>query len=198
MHAPLVTTTSRRPTAAPLGVAAVAALVVALTTGCSTPPTGPDAGAVHHAAARADDGDRTPTWVWPTGSNAVVRGWEQPADEYAAGHRGIDVAAAPGATVVAVADGTVSFAGQVAGRGVVSIDHGGGLVSTLDSVDPRVAEGEVVAQGDQVGAVAVGHCSDAAPCLHLGARLDGRYVDPMPFLPTAAWPVLLPESAWPG
>ncbi|WIA98890.1 murein hydrolase activator EnvC [Curtobacterium sp. MCBA15_012] len=137
-------------------------------------------------------------WVWPTGGRVVERGWEAPADEYAAGHRGIDVDAAVGTQTVAVADGVVSFAGQVAGRGVVSIDHGDGLVSTLDSVAPLVAGGEVVRRGDPIGTVAVGHCSAEASCVHLGARVDGRYIDPTPYLPAAAWPVLLPESAWPG
>ncbi|PCN47404.1 peptidase M23 [Curtobacterium sp. 'Ferrero'] len=137
-------------------------------------------------------------WVWPTGSRVVSRPWEAPEDEYAAGHRGIDVRAALGTPAVAVADGTVTFAGAVAGRSVVSIDHGHGLVSTLDSVAPTVSTGDEVTQGQTVGIVAVGHCPANDPCVHLGARLDERYVDPAPYLPAAAWPVLLPESAWPG
>jgi murein DD-endopeptidase MepM/ murein hydrolase activator NlpD len=137
-------------------------------------------------------------WVWPTGSRVVARPWEPPEDDYAAGHRGIDVAAALGTTAVTVDDGVVAFAGAVGGRPVVTIDHGGGLVSTLDSVQPSVARGDAVEQGDAVGLVAVGHCPADDPCLHLGARLDGQYVDPTPYLSAAAWPVLLPESAWPG
>lgn len=137
-------------------------------------------------------------WVWPTGSRVVERAWEAPSSDYAAGHRGIDVPSALGSTASAVDDGTVAFAGAVGGRTVVTIDHGDGLVSTLDSVTPLVAAGDEVAQGDAVGRVSVGHCPASAPCLHIGARVDGRYVDPMAYLPPAAWPVLLPESAWPG
>lgn len=128
----------------------------------------------------------------------VERAWEAPSSDYAAGHRGLDVPAALGRVASAVDDGTVAFAGAVGGRTVVTIDHGGGLVSTLDSVTPLVTAGDEVEQGDPVGTVSVGHCPAAAPCLHLGARVDGRYVDPMPYLPPAEWPVLLPESSWPG
>lgn len=148
-------------------------------------------------AGGADSADGAP-WVWPTGSRVVVRPWEAPADDYAAGHRGIDVPASIGTPAVAAADGTVSFAGAVAGRSVVSVDHGGGLVSTLDSVTPDVTTGDAVSQGEVVGRVAVGHCPATDPCVHLGARLDDRYVDPTPYLPAAAWPVLLPESDWRG
>lgn len=147
------------------------------------------------ASARPDRAEAR--WVWPTGSRVVERAWEAPSSDYSAGHRGLDVPAPLGATAVAVADGTVAFAGAVGGRSVVTIDHGGGLVSTLDSVEPLVSAGDEVGQGDAVGRVAVGHCPASAPCLHLGARVDGRYVDPMPYLPPAEWPVLLPESAWP-
>jgi murein DD-endopeptidase MepM/ murein hydrolase activator NlpD len=137
-------------------------------------------------------------WIWPTGSRVVGRAWEAPSSDYAAGHRGLDVPAAVGSTASAVDDGTVAFAGAVGGRTVVTIDHGDGLVSTLDSVTPLVAAGDEVVQGTPVGRVSVGHCPASAPCLHLGARVDGRYVDPMAYLPPAEWPVLLPESAWPG
>lgn len=122
----------------------------------------------------------------------VLRPFEAPANDYGPGHRGLDVAATIGGPALAPADGVVAFAGPVAGRGVVTIDHGDGLVSTLDSVTPTVATGAVVSRGGQVGVVTAGHCPASAPCLHLGARIDGRYVDPRPYLGTAAWPVLLP------
>jgi murein DD-endopeptidase MepM/ murein hydrolase activator NlpD len=154
-----------------------------------------DAPARDGPVARVSNSHAAP-WVWPTGSRVVERPWEPPAGDYAAGHRGIDVLTELGTVAVAVDDGVVAFAGSVGGRGIVTIDHGTGLVSTLDSVTPTVAKDDVVAQGHVVGVVAVGHCSASAACLHLGARLDDRYVDPTPYLPAAEWPVLLPESAW--
>ena len=160
--------------------------------------TGSGTGAGADARAGVVAGDATAPWAWPTGTRVVGRPWEAPANDYAAGHRGIDVPAALGAGAAAVDDGTVAFAGSVGGRPVVTVDHGDGLVSTLDSVTPTVAAGDVVEQGDVVGTVAVGHCPASAPCLHLGARLDGRYVDPTPYLPAAEWPVLLPEGTWDG
>lgn len=180
-----------------LRAALVVLLLSAVGTGCAAAPTSaPEPRTV--PMGTEDDRATDAPWVWPTGSRQVVRAWEQPDGDYGPGHRGIDVGAALGTTAVAVADGTVSFAGQVAGRGVVSIDHGEGLVSTLDSVDPTVRAGTSVEQGEPVGRVAVGHCPASAPCVHLGARRDDRYVDPLPFLPAAAWPVLLPDDAWPG
>lgn len=158
----------------------------------------------HTPAVTLDPHDRTGSesaatpWVWPTGTRVVERGWEPPSDDYAAGHRGIDVPAALGTLTGAVDDGTVAFAGAVGGRTVVTVDHGDGLVSTLDSVQPLVAAGDAVRQGEPVGRVSVGHCPAVTPCLHVGARVDGRYVDPTRYLPPAEWPVLLPESAWPG
>lgn len=179
-----------------IGLLGALGLVGVLTASSATPTPVPD--------GLVDQRDRTAAtraaepWVWPTGTRVVERGWEPPSDDYAAGHRGIDVPAPIGTLADAVDDGTVAFAGSVGGRSVVTIDHGGGLVSTLDSVQPLVAAGDDVRQGDPVGRVSVGHCPATAPCLHLGARVDGRYVDPMPYLPPAEWPVLLPESAWPG
>lgn len=173
------------------------ATVVPGTTSARLLPVGA-ADAVPLTSDTTDHAAGTASWVWPTGTRVIRRPWEAPADDYAAGHRGIDVPAALGTPAVAVDDGEVAFAGSVAGRPVVTIDHGDGLVSTLDSVSPSAEKGDVVQQGDVVGAVAVGHCPASTPCLHLGARIDGRYVDPTPYLPAAAWPVLLPEAAWPA
>lgn len=137
-------------------------------------------------------------WSWPTGSHAIVRGFEAPATVYAAGHRGIDVAAAVGEPVRAVDDGVVAFAGTVVDRGVVAVDHDG-VRSSVEPVDPAVHVGEAVHRGEVIGHVSTGG-SHAAGVLHLGARIragDGwAYVSPLLYLGGATRAVLLPLSAW--
>ncbi|PZF14834.1 M23 family peptidase [Curtobacterium sp. MCPF17_011] len=149
-------------------------------------------GAASDPAQHAAPGSPAP-WSWPTTTRVVLRPWDAPATDYGPGHRGLDVPAPPGTPATAPADGMVAFAGQVGGRTVVTIDHGGGLVSTLDPVEPSVSAGTLVRRGDRVGTVGAGHCPLTTSCLHLGARVDGAYVDPLPLLPSPAWPVLLPD-----
>jgi murein DD-endopeptidase MepM/ murein hydrolase activator NlpD len=140
-----------------------------------------------------------PPWGWPSDSHAVVRDFEAPATEYAAGHRGIDVAAAEGAPVRTVADGVVAFAGTVVDRGVVSIDHDG-VRSTVEPVEPSVEVGQVVRRGEVIGHVGAGG-GHPPGVLHLGARIavdDGwTYVSPLVYLGGARRAVLLPLSAFP-
>ncbi|WP_306231220.1 murein hydrolase activator EnvC family protein [Agrococcus beijingensis] len=132
-------------------------------------------------------------WGWPVASHEVARAFDPPATPYGSGHRGIDIAATAGAPVVSPDDGTVRFAGPVAGRPVVSIDHGGGLVSSFEPVEPLVATGEPVARGQRIGTLLAGHVAGEAR-LHLGARLHGAYIDPLPLLGVER-PVLLPRGA---
>src|SRR5947209_1444726 len=70
---------------------------------------------------------------WPLdGRPAVVRAFAPPPRPWLPGHRGVDLGAAPGTIVRAAGAGTVSFAGRVAGRGVVSVAHPGGLRTTYE------------------------------------------------------------------
>lgn len=145
--------------------------------------------------------ERSPTtgseaWEWPLAiPHPVVRGFRAPLTEYADGHRGIDLAAHPGDPVYAVADGTAVFAQIVVDRPAISLSHAGGLVSSMEPVTALVAAGDPVRRGQLIGRVATGgHCGNA--CLHLGARLSGRYVSPMRYLGGVPHAVLLPtESA---
>ncbi|MEU9402588.1 M23 family metallopeptidase [Streptomyces sp. NPDC048242] len=132
-------------------------------------------------------GERVPALArtWPVGTRpAVLRGWEPPASVYAAGHRGVDLAAPPGAPVRAVAAGRVSYAGRVAGRGVVAVRLAGtSLRTTYEPVRAEVEKGAEVRAGEVVGTVETtgSHCPGT--CVHWGL-LDGTtYLNPLELLP---------------
>ncbi|WP_243227703.1 murein hydrolase activator EnvC [Microbacterium sp. CIAB417] len=133
--------------------------------------------------------DAAHSWTWPV-LGRVVEPYRQPAHDYAAGHRGIDIEAAT-ATVVAPADGVVLFAGVVVDRPVLTIDHGDGLVSTLEPLASALTPGTHVRAGEVVGTLSSG--GHAAPeTLHLGARRDGVYINPLLLLGGVPRAVLLP------
>jgi murein DD-endopeptidase MepM/ murein hydrolase activator NlpD len=126
-----------------------------------------------------------PDWQWPLRPRPPVVGvFAAPADRYAAGHRGVDLAATVGQPVRAAGAGVVGFAGSVAGRGVVSVTHPDGRRTTYEPVVPSVSRGERVRAGDVLGRVsaAAGHCLPAT-CLHWGLRVDDHtYRDPLGLL----------------
>lgn len=121
-----------------------------------------------------------PRLSWPlTPEPEVVRPFEAPASTYGPGHRGVDLAATPDQPVLAAAEGVVMFAGELAGRGVISIDHDV-LRTTYEPVLPAVAKGERVYAGQRIGTVATGHpgCVRDA-CLHWGVREGENYLNPL-------------------
>jgi murein DD-endopeptidase MepM/ murein hydrolase activator NlpD len=120
---------------------------------------------------------------WPL-TGPVSRRFDPPAQPWLAGHRGVDLASAPGVPVRSAGAGTVVFAGMVAGRGVVSVAHAGGLRTTYEPVSlGSVPVGSVVAAGGQIGTLAPGHpgCPVRA-CLHWGLRRGASYLDPLTLL----------------
>jgi hypothetical protein len=121
---------------------------------------------------------------WPVdGPVWVARGFDPPPRPWLAGHRGVDLTAASGVQVRAAGTGVVLHAGQLAGRGVVSIAHEGGLRTTYEPVHARVVPGDRVFAGDLLGVLAGGHrgCPEAA-CLHWGLRRGEVYLDPLSLL----------------
>ena len=92
-----------------------------------------------------------PPWNWPVDPpHVVVRPYLAPESPYAAGHRGVDLAA-PGGVVYAPADGVVHFAGTVVDRPVLSIEHPGGFLSSYEPVTSSLSKGDPVTRGQPIG-----------------------------------------------
>lgn len=132
-----------------------------------------------------------PGLLAPVTPARVVAPFRAPATDYGPGHRGVDFAAAPGADVVSPVAGVVSFAAAVGGRPVLSI-RADARVVTLEPVVASVSVGTFVVAGSLVGTVDLGgHC--AGRCVHVGMRINGRYVPPY-----ARHVRLLPWDVLPG
>jgi murein DD-endopeptidase MepM/ murein hydrolase activator NlpD len=132
-------------------------------------------------------------WHWPIDPVPVVlHRFEIGPQRWSAGHRGVDLAASPGTLIRAPADGVVSFAGMVAGRPVISIHHGGTLISSIEPVPATAHPGQQVSAGDVVGRLSPipGHCMPSA-CLHWGVRAAGRYIDPLSLVGRSIGPIVL-------
>jgi hypothetical protein len=112
-----------------------------------------------------------------------VRGFELPAKPWLPGHRGVDLAGRPGQPVLAATPGTITYAGPLAGRGVVTITTGARR-TTYEPVVPEVVVGATVTTGTVIGrlSAAGSHCLPTA-CLHWGLLQDKEYVNPLTLLP---------------
>jgi len=122
------------------------------------------------------------TYAWPV-QGPIIRFFEQPATPYSIGHRGIDIAAPFGTPIRAPADGTITFAGWVAGSMFMTIDHGDGVKTTYSWLSGfAVSKGAAVHRGEVVAYTGHGHPEVPTPHLHFGVRVNGVYVDPLLYL----------------
>jgi murein DD-endopeptidase MepM/ murein hydrolase activator NlpD len=106
-------------------------------------------------------------------------------------HSGVDLTAPYGSPVLAAAGGTVVFAGTFYGYGnMIDIRHPDGLVTRyahLSAFAPGLRVGSPVDSGGLIGDIGTsGHAH--GPHLHFEVRVDGKAVDPKPYLGLAASP----------
>jgi murein DD-endopeptidase MepM/ murein hydrolase activator NlpD len=127
----------------------------------------------------------------------VLRPFDPPATEFGPGHLGADLRASADETVRAAATGVVAFAGPVAGRGVVVVNHPDGIRTEYEPVHPVVRIGAHVRAGDPIGVVRGRHPGCPGSCLHWGARRGDTYLDPLALLRPLGPVVLLPDSPSP-
>jgi murein DD-endopeptidase MepM/ murein hydrolase activator NlpD len=151
-----------------------------------TAPPAPSSGARRPATVGARRGEpgAVDRWTWPLSPRpAVLRGFSVGPYRWSPGHRGVDLAARPGAQVVAPAAGVVTFARTVVSRPVLVITHDDGVRTAYEPVTSVVASGSRVGRGAVIGTVtnAVGHCRPQS-CVHWSARRGDRYFDPLSLL----------------
>jgi murein DD-endopeptidase MepM/ murein hydrolase activator NlpD len=123
-------------------------------------------------------------WTWPLlpGPDHVLRDFDPPAQPWLAGNRGVDLAGRDGEAVHAAGAGVVSYAGTIAGVGVVSVTSGA-LRTTYEPLRVSVRRGAPVAAGAVLGhlSAAGSHCPPVA-CLHWGLLRGDVYLDPLALL----------------
>lgn len=125
-------------------------------------------------------------FIWPTeGRISSIFGLRRFFNEQARSpHNGLDIAAATGTPVKAVADGTVIDAGDFFFSGnMIYLDHGQGIISLyahLDRID--VKPGDTVKQGEMIGTVGeTGRVTGAH--LHFAVFANKTLIDPVYLLP---------------
>jgi murein hydrolase activator len=121
---------------------------------------------------------------WPSGGRVRVTfgRHKHPRFETYTLHNGIEIEAPADAPVRAVHDGTVAFADQFLGYGLLVIVDHGGKNHTLYAhlAEARVQPGQHVAAGDVVGTV--GSSGVDGPGLYFEVRSQGKPQDPLEWL----------------
>lgn len=152
----------------------------------------PDAGVPGSADGRPAATGYVPPVPGVDPPSGVERVFDPPEQEWGAGHRGVDLVAPAGSPVLSPGPGVVTFAGQVALRGVVVVTHPDGLRSSLEPVAASVPVGTAVTAGATIGVVegaqandgdgtTANHCAPRS-CVHWGVRRGERYLDPLSLL----------------
>ena len=98
-------------------------------------------------------------------------------------HKGIDIGASEGSSIVAAAEGEVIYSGYSAAAGNhVIISHGNGLCTVyMHASSLLVSEGDMVSAGDAIAKVGSTGVSTGSH-LHFGVSLNGAYVSPWDYL----------------
>lgn len=170
---------------------AVSAVIVCLG-GLVFTTTGP-------SAAVTDD---VAVGVWPLVPRPkVVTGFDPPAQDWHSGHRGVDLAGTSGQEVRAAQAGDITYAGRLAGVGIVVVSHGA-TRTTYQPVVASVRVGQSVAAGQVIGALhAFGsHCWPRV-CLHWGLVSGEKYLDPLTLVgaePVRLLPLLTSRAVSPS
>jgi murein DD-endopeptidase MepM/ murein hydrolase activator NlpD len=114
----------------------------------------------------------------------------------AAMHSGVDIPGPIGTPIYATADGIIGRTGWVGGYGnMVEVDHGKGIQTRYGHLSAiRAIAGTRVKRGDLIGLMGSTGRSTGSH-LHYEVRLDGRAVNPTPFLRTDGYLLAMERRA---
>jgi murein DD-endopeptidase MepM/ murein hydrolase activator NlpD len=98
-------------------------------------------------------------------------------------HSGVDISANVGSSVIAPADGVVTFADFLGGYGrAIMVDHGHGITTRYGHLSSfAVAAGQYIHRGDTLGYVGLSGRS-TGPHLHYEVRINDAPVNPYKYL----------------
>ncbi len=166
--------------AVPMGLAVAGGAGTQTATGATSQAAAPQAATGSSSLAMPFSGQYSVTQGYgPTDFTA-----EPSYDGYTHFHTGIDYGLPQGTEVKAAASGKVIAAGwtDVGYGNEVMIDHGNGVVSLyghLSQVDAKV--GDTVQAGQEIG-LSGSTGNSTGPHLHFGVEVNGKWVDPTPYL----------------
>ena len=136
----------------------------------------------------------------PVKTGAFTSGYGVRSDPFrgsAAMHAGIDLAGAVGTSIYATADGIISDAGYNSdGYGnLVKIDHGRGIETRYGHLSAMIVRaGQRVKRGELIGRMGSTGRSTGSH-LHYEVRIDGRAVNPVPFMKSTDYLVAMQRKA---
>jgi murein DD-endopeptidase MepM/ murein hydrolase activator NlpD len=156
------------------GARAEVPVITPLPTPVAPPPPPPAPKPVY---VKAEPVVGTGQLMWPVPGGVITQ-------YYSSYHKGLDIAAPTGSTVIAAAAGTVTWSGWKSNGGglVITIDHGNGIVSTYNHLGSLwVAAGTAVAAGQGIAAVGcTGVCT--GPHVMYTVIVGGVVVNPLRYL----------------
>lgn len=138
-----------------------------------------------------------PPEIWatpiPDFDSRHSRDYQLPANEYGAGHRGIDLEVEPNEKIRAPFDGVISFVGQVANRRLITLHSLTGYKVSFEPICSDLVEGEFVREQEVLGWACAAapdyqwHCQN---CVHFSVRSEAGYLNPLLFI-GQLWPSVL-------
>lgn len=126
-------------------------------------------------------------FIWPCPSSSRITSKfgdrEAPTAGASTNHKGIDISASTGSSILAAADGEVIISTYSYSAGnYIMINHGGGVYTVYMHCSQLLAsEGDQVKQGQVIAKVgSTGYST--GPHLHFGIRVGGNYVNPSKYV----------------